>query len=142
MKQWAIYDNTGFIDRVYYGPETEAMIQPSEFESVIELGGTLTDRTAYVVSGQVKPKRVFPTALDKSQIVADGIDECVITNIPAGTTVKWPDGQTDEVTDGQTDEVTDGEVRFAVDLPGTYILKLTAVAYLDKEITIAAIPAA
>jgi hypothetical protein len=134
MKQWAIYDNTGFIDRVYYGPETEAMIQPSEFESVIELGGTLTDRTAYVVSGQVKPKRVFPTALDKSQIVADGIDECVITNIPAGTTVKWPDGQ--------TDEVTDGEVRFAVDLPGTYILKLTAVAYLDKEITIAAIPAA
>jgi Fe2+ transport system protein B len=57
----------------------------------------------------------------------------VISNIPAGVTVQWPDGQ--------IDEVTDGEVRFAVDLPGTYTLTFDAVPYLEQEVTIEAVAA-
>ncbi|MDP4546483.1 hypothetical protein [Marinobacter sp. MDS2] len=68
-----------------------------------------------------------------AQITADGIDECLISGIPEGTTVIWPDGQ--------SDAVTDGEVRFSVDLPGTYTLAFEAVPYLTQEVTVEAIPA-
>ena len=89
---------------------------------------------SYVVNGVVFSKTDMVLAIDKTQITADGTDECLVTGIPSGTTIEWPDGQ--------TDEVPDGEVRFAVDLPGTYTLVFEAVEYLRKEVTIEAVPAA
>lgn len=88
----------------------------------------------YILSGQLTEKQPFSLQTTNPQITADGVDECAIGNIPAGATVQWPDGQ--------TDEVTDGEVRFSVDLAGTYTLKFSAIAYLDQEVTIEAVPAA
>jgi hypothetical protein len=86
----------------------------------------------YISGGLVVEKQ--PLNLPESiQITADGTDEAVISNIPAGVTVQWPDGQ--------IDEVTDGEVRFAVDLPGTYTLTFDAVPYLEQEVTIEAVAA-
>ena len=87
----------------------------------------------YVDNGQVVEK--LPLNLPEAlQITADGADEAVITGIPAGVTVQWPDDQ--------VDEVTDGEVRFSVDLPGTYTLTFDAVPYLRQEVTIEAVAAA
>jgi len=68
-----------------------------------------------------------------TSLIADGTDESIISDIPEGVQVEWPDGQ--------TDIVTDGEIRFSVDLAGTYTFRFTAVPYLDKEITIEAIAA-
>jgi len=84
------------------------------------------------VTGRVVEKQPLPIP-EFLQVIADGVDECVIAGIPPGVVVQWPDGQ--------TDEVTDGEVRFSVDLPGTYTLVFEAVEYLRKEITIEAVPA-
>lgn len=84
-------------------------------------------------SGEFLPK-VRLSLPGSLQIIANGIDEAIITNIPAGVAVEWPDGQ--------IDEVTDGEVRFSVDLPGTYTLIFDAVPYLRQEVTIEAVTAA
>lgn len=92
----------------------------------------VSSQTHYVDNGQVVEKQ--PLNLPESlQISADGVDESVISSIPAGVTVQWPDGQ--------IDEVTDGEVRFAVDLPGTYTLTFDAVPYLRQEVIIEAVAA-
>lgn len=131
MNRWAIYTSSGRIDRVYSGIEAEALVQPQGSEQVAIMPDGLDDATAYVSGGQVVPKQPFSLQTTNPQIAADGIDECVIGNIPAGATIQWPDGQ--------TDEVTDGEVRFSVDLAGTYKLKFSAIAYLDQEVTIEAV---
>lgn len=133
MTAWAIYEVSGKIDRIYQGEADDAAFQPMENEFVVVCPSDLDDSTAYVSSGQVVEKQ--PLSLPESlQITADGIDEAVITSIPAGVTVEWPDGQ--------TDEVTDGEVRFSVDLPGTYTLTFDAIPYLRQEVTIEAVAAA
>lgn len=135
MMLWAVYNiTTGNIERVYNGPEHEAQLQPGPGEGVIAIPAALDDSTAYVQNDAVVAKQPFPFTVSATQIIADGIDEAVITGIPAGTTVTWPDGQ--------TDEVTDGEVAFSVDLAGTYTLRFSAIPYLDQEVTIEAVPAA
>ncbi|MBL3825168.1 MULTISPECIES: hypothetical protein [unclassified Marinobacter] len=131
MSQWAIYTPSGRIDRVYSGIKAEALVQPQGSEQAAIMPDGLDDTTAYVSGGQVVPKQTMPLQTSNPQITADGADECVIGNIPEGTTVQWPDGQ--------TDEVTDGEVRFSVDLADTYKLKFSAIAYLDQEVTIEAV---
>lgn len=133
MNQWAIYTPSGRIDRVYSGLEAEALVQPQGSEQVAVIPNGLDDSTAYVSGGQVVPKQSLSLQMTNAQIVADGVDECVIGNIPAGVTVEWPDGQ--------IDIVTDGEVRFSVDLADTYTLKFSAIAYLDQEVAIEAVDA-
>jgi hypothetical protein len=131
MSRWAIYTPDGRIDSIYSGPEYEALLQPQGSEQVIVIQDDLDDSTAYVSDGQVVPKQPFSLQATNPQITADGVDECVIGNVPTGTSVEWPDGQ--------TDEVTDGEVRFSVDLAGTYTLRFSAIPYLDQEVTIEAV---
>lgn len=134
MNWWAIYDASGRIDRIYSGTADEALLQPVAGEGVVAIAETLNDASAFIESGVVAPQPKQPLNLPESlQITADGIDEAVITGIPTGVTVQWPDGQ--------VDEVTDGEVRFAVDLPGNYTLTFDAVPYLRQEVTIEAVPA-
>lgn len=135
MNRWAIYDATGRIDRIYSGPEFEAFLQPASDEGVVLIATDLDDANAFIQQGvvQPQPKQPFPFTISQTEITADGVDECLITGIPAGTTVEWPDGQ--------VDEVTDGEVAFAVDLPGTYTLTFDAVPYLRQEVTIEAVAA-
>ena len=134
MKRWAIYkSNTGKIDRVYSGPEYEALIQPQAGEQVVVILGAENDVSIYVEAGQVKARQSMLLTISSTQITANGTDEAIISNIPEGVQVEWPDGQ--------TDIVTDGEISFSVDLPGTYTFRFTAVPYLDKEITVEAIAA-
>jgi hypothetical protein len=137
MNRYAVYNiSTGSIDRIYSGAAWEALLQAQPGEGVVGIADGLDDATAYIDANTTQPvaKQPFAFTITKTQIVADGVDVVSISNVPAGTQITWPDGQSD---------VTNGDlVEFAVDLPGTYTLKFTAVAYLDKEITIEAIPAA
>ena len=136
MTAWAVYDiSTGKIERIYNGPPEEALIQAQPGEGIVAIADGLDDESAYIATGvtEPQPKTEFPLSVSATQITADGIDECLITGVPAGTEVTWPDGQ--------TDIVSDGEVAFAVDLPGEYILKFSAVPYLTQEVAIEAIPA-
>jgi hypothetical protein len=134
MKRWAIYkSNTGQIDRVYSGPEYEALIQPQVGEQVVVILGAEDDASSYVESGVVTQRQPMSLITTNTPLIADGIDEVIISGIPSGVQVEWPDGQ--------VDTVIDGEIRFSVDLPGTYTFQFTAVPYLDKEITVEAIAA-
>lgn len=132
MKNYGVYTANGQIDLVITCPPHLADLQGGPGIFVIELDDNQRAETHYVTDGQVVEKQ--PLNLPESlQITADGTDEAVISNIPAGITVQWPDGE--------IDEVTDGEVRFAVDLPGTYTLTFDAIPYLRQEVTIEAVAA-
>ena len=133
MSRWAIYDANGRIDRVFSGPDSVAPTQAQGDEQAISIDDSQTDENAYVANGVIVDKAAFSLTINKTEITADGIDEAIISGIPEGVQVEWPDGQ--------TDIVTGGEIRFSVDLAGTYTFRFTAVPYLDQEITIEAIAA-
>jgi len=133
MNRWAVYNQQGRIDSIYSGPDFEAQQQAQGGLEVVPIADDLDDVTAYVSGGAVQPKAAFPFVVSTGQITANGTDESIISSIPEGVQVRWPDGQ--------TDIVNDGEIRFSVDLPGFYTFKFTAVPYLDQEITIEAIAA-
>lgn len=82
---------------------------------------TLQDKTSQALS------------INKTTILADGVDECLITGIANPSTVIWPDGQ--------QDEITEGEIGFSVDLPGEYKIKIESIKHFTEEITVEAIPA-
>jgi len=133
MSRWAIYDANGRIDRVFSGPDSVAPTQAQGDEQAISIDDSQTDENAYVANGVIVDKAAFSLTINKTEITADGINEAIISGIPAGTTVTWPDSQ--------SDEVTDGVVEFAVDLPGNYTLTFTAIPYLDQEVVIEAVAA-
>ena len=137
MKKIGLYLSDGKIDMVITCPDRMVAFQGGVGLTVIELSNGQESHNSYVdmATLEVQPKInfLFSTSPSNYLIVVNGTDEAIISSIPAGTQVEWPDGQ--------TDIVTDGEVRFSVDLPGIYAFQFTAVPYLDKEITVEAIAA-
>lgn len=84
----------------------------------------------YLLEGQVLERQPLTLSMP-SPILANGIDEAVITGVPTPCEVTWPDG---EVT-----EVTDGLVRFSVDLAGSYTFKFDSIPHLIDDITVEAV---
>lgn len=78
----------------------------------------------------IKQKSEFDISISKTTLLSDGVDEAVISNIPNGTFVTWPDGQ--------VDEVTDGVVEFSTTQPDTYVLKFEHPHNLSKEVSLEA----
>jgi len=133
MNRWAIYNQQGRIDSIYSGPDFEAQLQAQGGLEVVPIADDLDDVTAYISGGDVQPKQPMSLITTNTPLLANGTDEAVISGIPEGAQVEWPDGQ--------TDIVTGGEIRFSVDLAGTYTFQFTAVPYLDQEVTIEAVAA-
>ena len=134
MISYAVYSVIdGKINSIYSGTEKEALLQGGEGDAVIPIGGDLDDSTAYITGGTVQEKQSMSLITTNTPLIADGADEVILSGIPSGVQVRWPDGQ--------TDIVTGGEIRFSVDLPGTYTFQFTAIPYLDKEVTIEAVAA-
>ena len=137
MKKIGLYLSDGKIDTVITCPERMVALQGGVDLTVIELLDNQESHNSYVdtstLTVQAKIDFVFVTSPTTFSITANGTDEAVISGIPEGVQVEWPDGQ--------TDIVTGGEISFSVDLPGTYAFRFTAVPYLDKEITVEAIAA-
>jgi len=137
MKKIGLYLSDGKIDMVITCPDRMVAFQGGVGLTVIELSNGQESHNSYVdmVTLTVQPKTdfVFATNPITFSIVANGTDEAIISGIPEGVQVEWPDGQ--------INIVTDGEIGFSVDLPGTYTFRFTAVPYLDKEITVEAIAA-
>ena len=132
-KIFAAYDTDGAIQFIMRCMEVGPTFYDDTGLNAIEVVDTVDDLSHYVVGGAVQPKQPMSLITTNTPLTADGIDEVIISGIPTGVQVRWPDGQ--------VDIVTDGEIGFSVDLPGTYAFKFTAVAYLDKEITVETIAA-
>ena len=133
MRRWAVYAPNGSVLFIYSGPDFEAQLQAQGDLQVCTILDGLDDTTAYVDVDGITPKQPMPIVAAGVILTANGTDEAIISGIPAGVQVQWPDGQ--------TDMVNDGEIRFSVDLPGTYTFRFTAVPYLDQEVVIEAIAA-
>ena len=129
------FNESGAIEVISTVPDRDwaTLGNPLNQQIVLDSQANASSAKNYVDNGQLKDRQGFELLLSAAQIVANGTDEAIISGIPAGVQVEWPDGQ--------TDIVTDGDIRFSVDLAGTYTFRFTAVPYLDKEITVEAIAA-
>jgi len=132
-KIFAAYDTDGAIQFIMRCMEVGPTFYDDTGLNAIEVTEIVGDSSHYVVDGVVQPKQPISLITTNTPLTADGTDEAIISGIPAGAQVEWPDGQ--------TDIVMDDEISFSVDLPGTYTFRFTAVPYLDKEITVEAIAA-
>ena len=134
LNQYVVYEpDTG---RVYVKGNGELRsVDPQNFSPTAEVVTYVGGRSdnLHVSNGEVLDCVEMPLIATNTPLLANGTDEAVISGIPEGAQVEWPDGQ--------IDIVTGGEIRFSVDLAGTYTFQFTAVPYLDKEITIEAIAA-
>jgi len=110
-------------------------VDPQNFSPTAEVVTYVGGRSdnLHVSNGEVLDCVEMPLIATNTPLLANGTDEAVISGIPEGVQVEWPDGQ--------TDIVTGGEIRFSVDLAGTYTFRFTAVPYLDQEVTIEALAA-
>jgi len=133
MRGFAGYTLDGTIRNIMYCDEVGPTYEDDTGLIPVEVDEQVGFATHYILSGVATEKQLFSFVLNAFDVIANGTDEAIISGIPAGVQVEWPDGQ--------TDIVTDGEIRFSVDLPGTYTFRFTAVPYLDQEVVIEAIPA-
>ena len=110
-------------------------VDPQNFSPTAEVVTYVGGRSdnLHVSNGEVLDCGEMSLIATNTPLLANGTDEAVISGIPEGVQVEWPDGQ--------TDIVTGGEIRFSVDLAGTYTFRFTAVPYLDQEVTIEALAA-
>ena len=110
-------------------------VDPQNFSPTAEVVTYVGGRSdnLHVSNGEVLDCVEMPLIATNTPLLANGTDEAVISGIPEGAQVEWPDGQ--------IDIVTGGEIRFSVDLAGTYTFQFTAVPYLDQEVTIEAVAA-
>ena len=130
---FAAFDSNGVIQFTMKCLEVGPSFSEDTGLSAVEVSDGVAGETHYIVEGAAQPKQIMSLVLPSSSIIANGTDEVIISGIPEGAQVEWPDGQ--------TDIVTDGEIGFSVDLPGTYTFQFTAVPYLDQEVVIEAIAA-
>ena len=140
MKTIITYDNTGLILSKHVSNISLDVyldhVTLTEGQLCIEIEGTTNSSysTSYVDTLSTPPIVKEKTALNlvpsKTTILAGGAEETVISNIPEGVFVTWPDGQ--------RDEVTDGVVEFSTTQPDTYVLKFDGVKYLTEEVSIEA----
>lgn len=83
-----------------------------------------------VAPHEVKEKTLASPTINKTTIVADGVDMVSITNLHNPTKVVWPDGL--------ITEETDGEASFTLDLEGDYTITLDAAPYVKEVINVTA----
>lgn len=126
---------TGWIDRCVNVTAGDILANVEEGFSAVPNSGVGNDSQSYVDVSVTPHAHVAKQALtlpDDFQIIADGTDEAVVTDIPQGVFVTWPDGV--------REEVTDGVVEFSVTQPGNYTLTFGGIKYLEKEVHVEALP--
>ena len=132
ISHFAVYDSRGLITGIVSCSKSMGKLQGTTERPAIEVPETVTDSNSYIAAGEVLPKQPFNLQMTNPQIAADGVDECVINNIPPNTTLRYG---------GATYEISDGFLGFQTDLEGTYVLEFSAIPYLTEEVTIEAVAA-
>ena len=97
-------------------------IQGGANESVLE--GIANDETQYIVNEIITNKVENPATIDKTTLIADGVDAATISVLPNPSLIYVND---------EIYTVIDGVFGFTVDTPGNYIVRCTAFPYLIKE---------
>lgn len=86
----------------------------------------------YVLNGHVVRRSPMPVVVDKTDMLADGIDVCTISGLPDPSIVTISGG----ISAGPM-PVNDGSLEISCDYAGTITVKVSAPpAYLDWEVTL------
>lgn len=131
MKQYIVFDSKGEILRTGFCQALAVLLQARAGEMVIEgLADDLTEFVDVYNYYQVAKKLALPVECSKFSLIADGVDEVQVTNIPNPGVV---------TVDGARFEVTDGAFEFSVDLPGEYEVVVEAFPYLPAKFEVIAV---
>lgn len=127
MKNYLLYDDQGAILQTGRCPESMLELQGSPGKHV--LAGTADQLTEYVVDGVILTRPVMVLALSKETAQADGVDEIILSGLPAGANV-YVRGPADM--DGQADG---GPAVLTFALAGAYTAYITHFPYQDAKVT-------
>ena len=129
MTEIIVYDERdGRIKRNVICPTNMVDIQIGIGESYIV--GQADPNLQYIDTSDKKAmyKSELMVEIDKVEIISDGIDTAIISDLPDPSIVI--------VNDIYIYEVTDGSFEFTIDTPGEYKIKCSAFPFLDKEFVI------
>lgn len=128
---YVVHDAKGTILSTISGPGKEYGVSVLDKQGDLWLFDPLLlnlDPNTYCVDVDAIPKKIVPKLAivlkqDKKTIIADGVDESVISGIPEGANVSI-------VLNGQAEmmscPVTDGKIEVSSDVPATYLVTVTA----------------
>lgn len=125
-----VHDGQTIVRDAVYSSFEACGVWPGEHK-IEEADESVTGFTHYWDGEQFTLKQPIPYEILNVSIAADGIDEAVVSGLPEGTVVLWPD-----------EEITvedDGQFEYSVNYPGSYVFRLGHPIYLAKEITIEAV---
>ena len=137
MKNFIVYNSTGKILRTGSCPDNMVVAQTPDYDEwVIE--GEADDLAQYVDINtlQIVNKPPIVPIANKYEIVANGIDETSIYNLPVPCRCKI---ECAELKIFENIEITDGSLEFTATHAGMFKITLTADFYLDTEVTINAV---
>jgi len=131
---YVLYDSSGRIVITGYCPE-DAVAEQDGLQGLTVLEGEGRTATQYVDTStnppDIKDRLPFPGKQNKTRILANGIDEWIVSGLPSGSIVTWPDGV--------ISTINDGSLQFTVDLAGIYTFNIDPFPYLAEEVSIEAI---
>lgn len=128
---YTFYDPiTGKIKFTYSGIEIEAMA--ALHDTLLYVSGDYTENSYYILNGEVLLRQNQSILLDKTTIIADGIDTVTISNMASGI-ISISNG-----VDHVTGEVT-GTETFSTNIVGTYYINISSFPYLLFKTSIEAI---
>lgn len=104
---------SGQIDALYDFPNEEAM-QLNVTENRDFVDGVWDKETYYVENGEAVARPASAATANKSSILADGLDEYIVSNIVPGSTVRL-DGP---ISDQWTEQTS--SVAITINVPGVY----------------------
>ena len=125
MKTFTIYNIlTGEVKRIGSAPDNMVAIQALDGEGII-LNEMLDHDTQYIINSIPTLRTEMLTTINKLIISADGIDVCVIQNIPLNTEIF--------INDVFKGIELDGITEISFDTLGIYNIKLVLFPYLNME---------
>lgn len=81
----------------------------------------------------IAPKTEMSLILNKGVIIADAVDEFVLSGLPDPVDVLWPGGEFDQ-------GVIGGQIEFSTNRAGTHTFEISGVPYITEIVEIEATP--
>jgi hypothetical protein len=128
-----VYAADGVIVRTGSCAESDVALQAMAGETAVVADVAVDDAAVYfdVSANSLADKAPCPFTLSSPQVVADGIDELELSDLPDPCWVVWPDGV--------ETEVAGGSIQYSVDYAGIYTFKLSSPISLETEVSVEAI---
>lgn len=133
MKNYIIFETNGRIVQTGMVPEAMFELQGDPDKGRFVMEGSADVCTDYVLSGGIVSRPACPVHLSTASVKADGVDEAVLWQVPAGASV---------VVEGplSTAGTADGSnIRLTFSRVGAYLVRVELFPFKKWEVTINAV---